>query len=372
MSRLAPRFYLSDVGLRKVCTKHRIPMPAQGHWQRVAAGRTVTRMPLPVVPNEQEITFRIAVSAKPKTDEPSVYQAAIDAEAALPPVIVAERLTRPHAITETAREVLRDQRDLRGAARGVVAGIVYVRVHPTSIPRVVRLIDALVKGCEARGFELRQGFNSHRYEGQMGLFIDGFGFSLSVTERMKQEPFQLSPADVAREKRGGYVYKPAYQYTPTGELSIKVEPTLSSRLHGIWTDNRQHLIEERLGDVMLGLRQLAIWRRLDQERDRAREVRHREEVQRCAQLRARVEAEKARVRQLGEEAVAWKRAETIRGFADARAAAGDLVNDPDLLLWLAWARDQADRIDPLRVSPASIIDTSDADMTSPSIWNMPR
>lgn len=38
MRRLASRFGFSDVGLAKICKKHRIPRPARGHWARLEFG----------------------------------------------------------------------------------------------------------------------------------------------------------------------------------------------------------------------------------------------------------------------------------------------------------------------------------------------
>ena len=367
MSKLAPRYNLSDVGLRKICTKHRVPVPLQGYWQKVAAGKNVPPIPLPVVANEQEIVIRVLPKDDGKAGEPTIFRSALDAEAASPPVIVAERLTRPHTGTDAAREALKRTPDLYGAAHSNVTDAFLIRVHPASIPRALRLVDAIAKACEARGFELRRGQDGHHYEGQLRVVVDVFSFSLSLNERMRQEPYRATPADIAKRGRGEYVYTPAYQYAPTGEFSIKLEPTLSSGLQGVWTDGKRFTVEQRLADVMLSLRKLAIWRRIDQDRQRARQARHDEEQQRRAQLRTQIEAERTRVRQLEEDAAAWSRAEAIRAFATARGAAGDPANDPELMQWLDWASDQADRIDPMRASPPSIIDTPEAHMKPLSI-----
>ena len=47
LSRLAKRFGLSDVGLRKICVKHDIPTPPLGYWSKLAHGKPVCRPPLP-------------------------------------------------------------------------------------------------------------------------------------------------------------------------------------------------------------------------------------------------------------------------------------------------------------------------------------
>lgn len=47
LSRLAPELGLSDNGLRKLCQRHDIPIPARGHWARAAAGHAVKSPKLP-------------------------------------------------------------------------------------------------------------------------------------------------------------------------------------------------------------------------------------------------------------------------------------------------------------------------------------
>lgn len=120
------------------------------------------------------------------------------------------------------------------------------------------------------------------------------------------------------------------------------------------------------------MRKLAIWRAAEQVRERERQARYEAEQQRRAALRAEVEAEKRRIKRLEEDAAAWTRAESIRAFAAARAAAGDPESDADLRLWLTWAGEQADRMDPLCPNPPTILDTPEAAMQPVSIWSFSR
>jgi hypothetical protein len=38
MTKIAARFQISDVALRKRCIKHHIPMPGRGYWRRIETG----------------------------------------------------------------------------------------------------------------------------------------------------------------------------------------------------------------------------------------------------------------------------------------------------------------------------------------------
>src|SRR5262245_34294053 len=47
MRALAREFGVSDVALKKHCTKLNIPVPGRGYWAKKAAGKAVRRVPLP-------------------------------------------------------------------------------------------------------------------------------------------------------------------------------------------------------------------------------------------------------------------------------------------------------------------------------------
>jgi hypothetical protein len=50
MTKLSKQFELSDVGLRKICVKHQIPLPPQGYWIRKEFGKVDLR---PEMPNKK-------------------------------------------------------------------------------------------------------------------------------------------------------------------------------------------------------------------------------------------------------------------------------------------------------------------------------
>ncbi len=56
---LAPRFEISDVGLRKICQRSAIPTPDRGYWAKLEAGKRVIKIALPLRPPgmSHEVTF---------------------------------------------------------------------------------------------------------------------------------------------------------------------------------------------------------------------------------------------------------------------------------------------------------------------------
>jgi hypothetical protein len=59
---------------------------------------------------------------------------------------------------------------------------------------------------------------------------------------------------------------------------------------------------------------------------------------------------------------AWNRAERIRAFVKVVEAHPARQSGAGLPAWANWARECADRIDPLRDAPPSVLDTPEADM----------
>jgi hypothetical protein len=47
MLQLAKEYGLSDVGLAKICKKHKIPKPSLGYWTKKQYGKKTKQLPLP-------------------------------------------------------------------------------------------------------------------------------------------------------------------------------------------------------------------------------------------------------------------------------------------------------------------------------------
>jgi hypothetical protein len=64
MTKVAPRFGLSDVGLAKVCKRYDIPRPSVGYWAQKQVGKEPDRTPLP--PAEEKSKNSIEFSREEK------------------------------------------------------------------------------------------------------------------------------------------------------------------------------------------------------------------------------------------------------------------------------------------------------------------
>lgn len=68
MTRIAARFGITDVALRKKCARHAVPVPGRGYWQQLEAGKSPTSTLLPNDAGNSRIDF--CLLADPGTSLP--------------------------------------------------------------------------------------------------------------------------------------------------------------------------------------------------------------------------------------------------------------------------------------------------------------
>jgi hypothetical protein len=72
MTKLAKRFGISDVGLRKICVKHDIPTPPLGYWAKLNFGKSVERAALGTAGDNIRDKVLVALSAAMDLPEAAV------------------------------------------------------------------------------------------------------------------------------------------------------------------------------------------------------------------------------------------------------------------------------------------------------------
>jgi hypothetical protein len=153
--RLAKQYGISDVAIAKICRWHRmIPKPPLGYWARVQHGQKVSRKPLPAVADPGLEVVRILERHQPAA--PPGESSELDRIAAFEReeanrIAVPEQLADPHSLVEkTERSAGSARPDEKGLVRPKARGCLDLAVSKPSIPRSMRILDALVKALEVR------------------------------------------------------------------------------------------------------------------------------------------------------------------------------------------------------------------------------
>ena len=353
MTLLAKEYGISDTGLAKICRRFRIPRPGRGYWAKRQHGKRVRKVPLPH-PKEPE-TAPITIPRQGQDDLEEESEGG-----AVPVIVVSDVLVEPHPLIARTERSLRSVRlDEKGLVSPRAKRALRVSVAPESIDRAMRILDALVKAVEERGWAVKPEVTPGQSPRTV-VTVDGERIQICITEKLQREEQEPEPKGNARPDSWTYSYK-RYRYRPTGLLSLEILTEAGSWIRRKWSDGKRRQIPSHLGSVVATLPLLAeAIKSQRREQEEARKRREAWEQERAVKLRV-IREEEERLSELDAEVDAWHRSQRLRAYVAAVESAAEVVSDPaidhrELAHWIAWATAQAERLDPLVESPPSILD----------------
>ncbi|WP_179061439.1 hypothetical protein [Pseudomonas taiwanensis] len=348
LSVVAPRYGLSDVGLKKLCARLQIPTPSRGHWAKLKAGRPVTATPslqaytgLPVHLFRPEAAAMVASSRPTQSvelEDPRL-QAILEYEKHPDHrIVVPESLRNPHALVVKTQEALanpyRDQRDFprpHGEALDL-------RVSKAMQSRALRVADTLIKALEKRGYPVTVE-KKVTHVGILGMQIE-----LTFFESARRSKYAPTAQEMAKLARNQWVRIPDWQYHPTGILQVLVNEGYGGKV----TDSARATVEEQLNQVICDIARRAVHYLVSRERQASAEAEHQRKREAAFAQKAIQDAERKRLLGLLKQAKQWQRACLLRHYLDefeqTARRRGQLT--PDQLEQLCWGRAKADWLDP--------------------------
>lgn len=357
---VAKGFGVSDVALAKQCRRLKIPLPGRGYWSKKAAGKYVRRLPLPALPPNDAVTPRAKtfspppVIADPEVPGPVADQIAFEADPANA-IVVREDLRSPHPLVKATRDVLEGKGHVESWRIGRTPRL-DIDASKEQRRRALRIMDALVRAFEARGWKVELGSGDDR-KSYVTIFGQRVPFGIRETLKKVANP----PAKPERLS-DGRMYTPwqaQYRDEHSGLLAFVIRHNWGHGVLKSWAERKTRRLEERLSDFIISLVKAA-YEELQADRRRAeRERQEREAEERWRAEERRREAEAARVRALLQQAESWGTSWRLNGYLMAvRAAAesqpGGLQADTELYAWLTWAESYARSIDPLQQPLSSL------------------
>lgn len=385
MTKVAPRFGLSDVGMAKLCKRYDIPRPPAGYWAQNQAGKAPEQIPLPPLKDEslQVIEFapRTVESPPPVRTPPdrvtdphlkNLIAFELDPDHK---ILVSDSLNKPHSFVASTKAAMIDttaHRQNLHTPRWTHDGPrLDISVSKEAIPRALRLMDALIKAFEQRGHKLAFNKNEHHKEVRFVILSE----QLKLRLREKTKMVRTTPTEQKQDW-----YSRRVNYVPTGEFELQLHRKDWGLPERTWKDLKRAKVEEQLNDVMIEMI-VAVevernWRRQREEDERQ----EREEQARRWQREKEKRQEQQKVAELEQLVGNWKRAAEIRDFitqVKTSFTARDTSIEPgsELDQWMQWALKFAASIDPL--GRRAIENTAETNVTderfSDSMWpNKPR
>lgn len=351
---VAPRYGLSDVGLKKLCRRLQVPTPARGHWAKVKSGRGIPpKSRLKAYTGDPRHLLKPPKVQRPRSEATELVDERLAAVVTYEQdpahlIKVPTRVTRWHPLVAATRDAFQaSYKDSRGLPLPGGNGL-NIAVSSEQRARALRIANALVRALEERGYSLVPG--EHHLDVQMF----GVRLSLSVFEATNRSEYVPSDAERAAKARGDWMYWPRYRYTPSGRLEIRI----GGGYGGSVKDGANQVVEEQLNKLIMWMAKRAVSiLQFREECARAEELRQAQRREALAQ-KAVQDAEKGKLEALKVASLRWQQAQVIRSYLLAmenRAAGGSGLND-EQRAYLLWARAKADWLDPLVAAPDPLLD----------------
>lgn len=351
VTEVAKRYKVSDVAIHKVCKSLEIPTPPLGYWAKLRAGKSVSVIPLPKsdkASKKHGIRTGTTYQQEPEKEvlaflseeDRSVILAIAsqillpDEDARMHPKIIAHR----KVVEEWKKQHKNDDNKGWNRRNSEPASFLADSISDEALPRVCRIIDALINAMEPLGCSLTN---------DLGFVVNGETVRLTFSENQdltnhvltKDENMQLLKYEDER-RHSSWASKPQirkYDHVFNGRLSLSVGQKS-------FRDCKSYVLENRLGNVMIELYEAAEKIKKDREAREEAERRRQEEERRKEERRKRYNVEVDRTLALTNLAEDYNTACKIRNYISVVAASG--TPDEKTAEWIEWAKAKADWYDP--------------------------
>jgi hypothetical protein len=345
LSRLAKRYNISDNGLRKICKRMDIPIPAKGHWQKVRYGKPVTVAGLPEnYSGEGEITLDEKGTDDDKTNSPVAVLRRLSRKIGNNPdltIIVPDRLIKPDKLiisTMNYHEAVRRYYKSHHGNHPDRIDVLNIDVKEENRPRAYRIMDTIIKSLRARIHDVKiRYFNTY-------VVIEGEEIKFRLRERQRV-------SDV-KNSWGGR------QYESTGELVFVLDLRAYHRKEvSDGTDGLETKISTIIAMLELEGKRRKEDRIAHEEYRKAQAERERIE----GELNERKDREMKHFLKLFRKARSLHYANILRTYVrtvESNAIQSHTLSE-ELKAWIVWATDKISWFDPLVRHEDPLLDDDD-------------
>ncbi|MFJ4051236.1 hypothetical protein [Pseudomonas hunanensis] len=347
---IAKEIGVSDVGFSKACRKAGITLPTRGHWAKPASKRP--RRPKPPA-STTAITFHVlnvekAARLKPENvvKDPKM-------------LIVPTELSAPHPLVKKWLGAASKAKDINSALVFDKTKVLSSHISRNEVDRCALLYDSLIKASESLGYSWGVG--------NKGSFVrvDGEELLITIQERIKR--FDIPPPP-PKPLKPGQLWEPDFAamraarfgWEPTGIFSVIVDARSEVLIQKTWTDSKTGKLESKLRQILTGLVRIAASVKAQRLSDEASRRRWAEEERvRKEGIDQQRRLDKLR-QNLMKNLESWERAQRLRAFirATVEGSPPDEATQMAMAMWVSWATQQVELLDPLKVDISKVIELS--------------
>ena len=349
---VAQQYMVSDVTIHKICKSLDIPTPDVGYWAKVKAGKPTKQTPLPNSNKPaSKMGIRTNLEPQPQVVKELLNYLSVEDKSVVLSVAMQIRLpddnAKMHAkiivhrknVVEWHKKESRERNQRRFGTNEDTAPFLADTISESSLPRVCRIFDALIKAMEPLGCSLTD---------DLKFVLLGETVPISVSESKdkidhiptREENIQLLEYE-EKKRRNSWASQPnirKYDYIYNGKISFSVGNIKSLR------DSKSHVIEERLGDILIFIYEASNEYRIQREEREAAELKRLEEKRHREDQRNRYNLEVEKTNALVNESDDFDIACKIRAYISVMEKKASLTENE--MQWIEWAKQKADWYDP--------------------------
>jgi hypothetical protein len=227
VSAVAEKYGISDRGLAKICNKMGVPVPPRGYWARIRSGQKVKKPALPKLRRNQVQAYDLRRSAVHRISkaEPLSQEATVllQKEQTAKTIRVPATLVSPHPLVAKIARSMRGQEPDRYGTIRPSEGL-NIRVSPGLQKRALRIMQALLKAFDNRGYDFRCRDNKDRYhsDSRMHVMLLGEKIAFSLEERSTRRDHEPTEKEKKEARSSAWSYHPLYDYFPSGRLWLEI------------------------------------------------------------------------------------------------------------------------------------------------------
>lgn len=322
-----------------------IPKPPPGYWRRIETGQKIKIPPLPSPKEKTLLRTWIYPHVEVEITDPQTAELLAFETQTENKITVPETLKDPHTLIAAykAKREKRAAKKTRDVSDDLdeTDDFLNIYVSDGSLERALRMMDAVLKALESRGYKIRVSKDYWEKATRVYPVDANVEVRISLKERYSKVERELTPEE---KKKPPYLIDNRFSSIPNGKLVFTMDVPLSGKKW--WVDKKLEPLEEILNDIVGSIV-------LNLESLRHEELRKREEERRKLEEQKCWAEEKRRREILDKEVASWNKSEQIRAYLKAYEAKllqkqGEITHGSEEDLWLKWAYAYADAIDPLK------------------------
>ena len=325
LSRLAKKYNISDNGLRKICKRMNIPIPAMGHWQKIQYNKKVTIVRFPEeYDRKDEIVLHEKGSDDTEIDSPIAQQRRVTRsieETKDLQLIVPDRMsTRPDSLIRSTMDyydaVRRYYRSHHGTHPDRI-NVLNIEVNEENRPRALRILDTIIKVLRARKHDvIADHFSTYAKIGDEKV-------KFRLREKQRVSEIKTSYGGRQMESTGEFVFVIDIGSYTRKEVKDGIEP-----------------IETKISTIIAMLELEGERMRIERIESEIRRKQWEERRRIERELRDKQEKEAKAFKKLFLKAIRLHQANIIRNYiqtVEANAIRNGSITE-DFTQWLAWAQ----------------------------------